>query len=98
LPSAERPLRLAEFDQLFATSLRGLQRLAATRLRLILDSDSASVARDLTARESECCSFFTFTLTAVADELQIDIEVSAGHADVLNALAMRAAAHAGALA
>ena len=50
--------------------------------------------RDLTARETECCSFFTFTVTpGPADQgeaLTWDVEVPAQHADVLNALTTRA--------
>ncbi|ACZ87769.1 hypothetical protein [Streptosporangium roseum] len=37
LPTAEQPLRVAEFDALFAGALRGHQRLAPTHLRLRLD-------------------------------------------------------------
>lgn len=48
------------------------------------------------ARESECCSFFGFTVTPVGDELHV--EVPAGHVAVLNALAVRAAAAPGAAA
>ncbi|SRR6266542_4918029 len=94
LPSVEQPLRIAEFDALLATSLRGVQRSAGTRLRLSLDPGAEAVARDLTARESECCSFFTFTVTQVADELHVDVEVPAAHVVVLDALATRAAAQA----
>ncbi|SRR6266498_5188642 len=94
LPTVEQPLRIAEFDALFAASLREVQRLADTRLRLLLDAGSAAVARDLTARESECCSFFTFTVNSVAGELRVDVEVPAAHVAVLDALAARAAAQA----
>jgi len=94
LPSVEQPLRVAEFDALFTTSLRDVQRLAATRLRLMLDPGSAAVARDLAARESECCSFFTFTMTPVGGELQMDVGVPTAHVEVLDALAERAAAQA----
>ena len=92
LPTAERPVRVAEFDELFATGLRGQQRLARTRLRWRLDAAAEAAARDLTSRESECCSFFTFTFAPAGDALQLDIEVPAVHADVLDALASRAAA------
>jgi len=94
LPAAERPVRVAEFDELFATGLRGQQRLARTRLRWRLDVAAEATARDLTSRETECCSFFTFTFTfaPAGDALQLDVEVPAGHAGVLDALASRAAA------
>ena len=92
LPTVEQPLRSAEFDALFAASLRGVQRLAGTRLRLVLDAGVEAVARDLTARESECCSFFTFTVAQTAGELRVDVEVPAEHVAVLDALAARALA------
>ena len=95
LPAAERPLRQAEFDTLFATAVRGQRRSAATRLRLVLDPAAEHEARDLTARETACCSFFTFTLTSVGDDLLLDIEVPPAHAQVLDSLARRAAAAGG---
>ncbi|NEE03938.1 hypothetical protein [Phytoactinopolyspora halotolerans] len=68
LPTAQRPLRVAEFQDLFASSLYEVRRPAATRLDLVLDADPAveRIARDLAARESECCSFFTFSFSTVA--------------------------------
>ena len=59
LPTVERPLRLAEFDDLFTTAVRGQQRLSPTRLRWQLDPVAEPTARDLTGRETDCCSFFT---------------------------------------
>ena len=91
LPTAERPLRLAEFDALFATALRGQQRLSPTRLRWQFDPAAESAARDLTGRETECCTFFSFTLVPAGGELQIDVEVPTAHVEVLDALADRAA-------
>ncbi|MGA4729943.1 hypothetical protein ACWEOS_08115 [Micromonospora taraxaci] len=94
LPTAERPLRLAEFDQFFADAVRGLDRLSAQHLRFQLDSGTQveEAARDLTARESSCCSFFTFDLSRPdADSLSLDVRVPAAHIDVLDALAERAA-------
>jgi hypothetical protein len=92
LPTAERPVRVAEFDELFAAGLRDQQRLARTRLRWRLDMAAEAAARDLTGRESECCSFFTFTFAPAGAALQLAVEVPAGHAGVLDALARRAAA------
>jgi hypothetical protein len=92
LPTAERPLRLAEFDDLFATAVRGQQRLSATHLRWRLDPAAEPTARALTGRETECCSFFTFTFTEAGDVVQLDVRVPAAHVDVLDALAGRAAA------
>jgi hypothetical protein len=90
LASAERPLRLAEFDELFATAVRGRHRLSATRLRLLLDPAAEPRARDLAGRETQCCSFFTFTFAPADGAVQLDVEVPAAHVDVLEALAQRA--------
>ncbi|WP_199043277.1 hypothetical protein [Glycomyces salinus] len=45
LPSAEQPLRLAEFEDLFATAVTGLDRLDSTRLRLDLSPDPDTASR-----------------------------------------------------
>jgi hypothetical protein len=92
LPTVERPLRLAEFDDLFATALRGQRRLSATTLRWDLDATAEATARDLTGRESGCCSFFSFTFHPGGGVLQLDVEVPAAQVAVLDALADRAAA------
>jgi hypothetical protein len=94
LPTAERPLRVAEFHQLFATALRALARLGPMHLRLTLDGavQVEATVRDLIARENACCSFFAFTLTRTADQqLQLDIQVPENRTDVLDGIAARAA-------
>lgn len=96
LPTVEQPLRLAEFDELFTGSLRGIERVEPTRLRLRLDGTAEAVARDLTAREASCCSFFGFQFDAEAGggagaELRLDVTVPPAYVDVLDALALRAA-------
>lgn len=65
LPTVEQPLRLAEFDELFATAVRRVETLTATHARMTLTGEAGLTAavRDLTARETGCCSFFTFTIT-----------------------------------
>ncbi|MFD4205939.1 hypothetical protein ACFWRG_08105 [Micromonospora tulbaghiae] len=96
LPTAERPLRLAEFDGLFRDALRGADRLTARHLRLRLDGRAEPVARDLIARESACCSFFTFDLGRPdGATVMIDIRVPAGRVAVLDALVLRATAARG---
>jgi hypothetical protein len=95
LPTAEQPLRLAEFDALFTVAVRGGERLGDRHLRITVagGSDLEDVVRDLTARETACCSLFTFRVTAPQlGQVQLDIEVPAGHVDVLDALTARAAA------
>ncbi|HWH99736.1 MAG TPA: hypothetical protein VNT27_05350 [Propionibacteriaceae bacterium] len=92
LPTIERPLRLAEFDDLFSTALTAQTRLSAGVLRWSLDPRAEALARDLAARESQCCSFFTFTFTSDGDTVQMDVRVPAVQSAVLDALAARAAA------
>jgi hypothetical protein len=87
LPAAERPLRLAEFDDLFATALRGVEPVDPThaRLRLTGPVGLADTVRDLTERETRCCSFFTFTLrpdppgTAGGDPETLVLEIQVPH-------------------
>ncbi|MPZ83278.1 MAG: hypothetical protein GEV28_23945 [Actinophytocola sp.] len=90
LPTAERPLRVAEFDGLFASAVRGVDRVAGgLRLALTPTPEVAATVAGLAARETGCCSFFTFTLTATAGALELGIAVTDGHDDVLDALAAR---------
>jgi hypothetical protein len=92
LPTTEQPLRLAEFDALFATALRQVERPEPTRLHLRLTGppDLAATLRDLTERESRCCSFFTFAVTDSPGEVVVDITVLPAYAEVLDALTHRA--------
>lgn len=94
LPAPEQPLREAEFDDLFATSLRGLGRYSPTGLWMDLDPtpEAAARAADLVMRETGCCSFFIFALVAAHGALTLDIRVPDARVDVLDALASRAAA------
>jgi hypothetical protein len=96
LPAAERPQRAADFDALFATAVRGIERAGPTRLRLVLQPGPQSAARaaELAVAETSCCSFFTFTLTVAAASLILDITVPALHTGTLDLLAGHAAAAA----
>jgi hypothetical protein len=91
LPSADRPLRVAEFDELFAAAVRDVHRSGPTELALTLAAapGRADLVRDLTRRETECCSFFTFRLED-GDPLRLRVTVPPAHTDVLDALAQRA--------
>jgi hypothetical protein len=92
LPTAEQPLRIAAFADLFATSLLGLDRTGPTRLRLTLEASAREQAERLTEAESSCCAFFTFTISEpAADQVHVDVEVPAAHVDVLDALATQTA-------
>jgi hypothetical protein len=44
LPTAEQPVRLADFDDVFATGVVGVQRVAPLRLRLVLRPEPAVAA------------------------------------------------------
>lgn len=93
LPAEERPLRVAEWDALFAERLRTLSRPQPLRLRLEL-AGGAGVeerVRDLVERESGCCSFFTFTTVPGKDLVSLEVSVGQAHEAVLAALAARAA-------
>jgi hypothetical protein len=96
LPTVEQPLRAAEFDAVFAEAVRQVERPSPDRLRLELEPTAEVAGRvaDLAVRETGCCSFFTFTLTATAGALHLDITVIPGHVDVLDALATQAASAA----
>ncbi|MGW6276074.1 hypothetical protein [Kribbella sp. NPDC055071] len=69
LPTADRPLRVLEFDQLFADHLRNAARVDPQTLDLTLDASSRAAAADLIARETKCCSFFDFTLSPIPDHV-----------------------------
>jgi hypothetical protein len=86
LPTAAQPLRVAEFDELFRTSLRSRDRVSPTQLRLTLDPAAEATARDLCARETQCCSFFTFTFGRDGDDLVLDVTVPAQHLEVLDSI------------
>jgi hypothetical protein len=97
LPTVEQPLRLAEFDTLFAAAVRAVEPDGPTRTRMRLTGPTglAATVRDLTAREAECCSFFTFTVTPEpADDGEaviLQMEVPDAYTGVLASLTDRAA-------
>jgi hypothetical protein len=97
LPAAERPLRGAEFSALFATSLVSMQRIDGTRLRMTLvgGADLLPTVADLTARETQCCSFFRFVVSAAGDGVELEVSVPASYVDVLDGLQRQARAAAG---
>lgn len=91
MPTPERPLRVAELDALFASAVRSVERRGRdVRMRLAGGEGLVEEVRDLTARESACCSFFTFTLAGTHDDLTLDISVPPGRQEILDALAVRA--------
>lgn len=97
LPTAERLLRGAEFDELFASG-RWYRRTLKTQLDLAIAPEATSRARGLAERESGCCSFFSFEFDAVDGDdgdVVMHIGVPASHAAVLDALETRVAAAIG---
>ena len=88
LPSAERPLRTAEFKKLFADHLADTA-WVADRLRLSLTGGAGLRERvaDLTARESVCCSFFDFALSGSDDRVVLEVGVRPERREILDALA-----------
>jgi hypothetical protein len=91
LPTAERPLRVAEFNDLFTFVVRA-ERQNPQRLDLVLRRIVEAPARDLARREGECCSFFTFEFESAGDDLVMHIAVPPEHVEVLDALESRATA------
>ena len=99
LPTVDRPLRLAEFDDLFATTLQTIETSGGTHARILLGGDAALAERTqrLADAESSCCSFFTFAVSTVENgHVAFDIEVPPAYADVLAGLVERADAALGA--
>ncbi len=85
LPTAERPLRAAEFTDLFA-GLRAVDRRDPRWLRLRLPGAEEARARELTARESRCCAFFDFRFGHDGPDVLVDVRVPGAHVDVLDGL------------
>jgi hypothetical protein len=94
LPLDERPARVAAFDELFASALRGLARPAPALLRLTLDGTDRAEAlvRDLVTKEQACCPLLDFTIGRADDgALLLEVRVADRHVGTLDALAGRAA-------
>lgn len=100
LPTTEQPLRTAEFDELFGEAVIGVDHADPGELRLTLrvSEEYAARAARLAAKETGCCSFFTFTLTIGADALELGVSTEPGQERVLEALAAMARTHAGSAA
>ena len=96
LPTEEQPLRVAEFDTLFAEGLQRVERIGAGYLRLVLEESAEGRARELAQRETDCCSFFTFTFGRDADgRLLMAVTAPAQYSAVVEAMGKRAEAARG---
>ncbi len=85
--SVAQPIRTAEFERFFTGSVRDIRRLDPERLELVLTGGAEPSARDLAARESSCCSFFTFDFTTSAEGTVMGVGVPAAYIEVLDASA-----------
>jgi hypothetical protein len=88
LPTPQRPLRLAEFEVLFA-SVQRVSRPNPTQLHLTLPRGAEDAARDLAERESACCSFFSFGFEPDGAEVVMSISVPLQYIDVLDVIEAR---------
>jgi hypothetical protein len=100
LPTVEQPLRRREFDDLFATDVLSVDQTSPQEVRFELraDPDVAGRAASLAARETGCCSFFTFDLTITDGGVAMVVSTAPTHEPVLAALVARAHAKGGASA
>jgi hypothetical protein len=100
LPTADQPLRVAEFASLFERHLVRAEHPEPTRASLVLRGDDKleATVRDLAGREAQCCSFFAFEIppqpaqTPGCVQVRLDIEVPPARAHVLDALVEQALA------
>lgn len=92
LPTDQQPGAVAEFDELFRDRIIEIDRAGPMSLRLTLHGGDEVTARvqDLTARETQCCSFFTFELSPGAHGLRLHVQVTPEQVAVLDAFAARA--------
>lgn len=97
LPTAEQPLRRAEFDDLFAEDVLSINQASPLEVRFELrpDAEVAARAAGLAAKETGCCSFFTFGLTITDGTVSMTVSTEPAHGAVLAALAERAQAKVG---
>jgi hypothetical protein len=93
MPTAERPLRLAEFDDLFASAARRVTRTDdGVLIHFVGTADLREQVRSLATRESACCSFFKFVVEGREDDITLLVSVPPERRSILDALAARAEA------
>ena len=91
LPTVDRPLREAEFDDLFTNDVVTVEQSPhAVRLELRPEPEVAARAAGLAARETGCCSFFAFDLSIAEGRAELVVSTASTHGEVLAALADRA--------
>ncbi|MFD0687653.1 hypothetical protein [Actinomadura fibrosa] len=77
--------RLAEMEALFARGLTALER-EPLQLRLTFTAAEEAGARDLFAREQECCAFLTFTYIPVDSGVTVAVTAPPDAAPTLDGL------------
>ena len=94
LPTAEQPLRRQEFDDLFTEDVLSVNKPSPLEVRFELrpDAEVAARAAGLAAKETGCCSFFTFGLTITDGTVSMTVTTEPAHGPVLAALGARAKA------
>jgi hypothetical protein len=94
LPTLERPLRAAEFEDLFAQDVVAVVRESPQEVRLELRAESAAASRAarLAVKETACCAFFAFDLAIAEGSVSLRVGAAPAHEAVLAALADRAEA------
>ncbi|KQV75284.1 arsenate reductase [Aeromicrobium sp. Root344] len=91
LPTVDRPLREAEFDDFFASDVLGVDELPeGVRVALRTNPEVVARAATLAAREANCCSFFSFDLSIADGRTTMQVSATPEHAEVLAAVAVRA--------
>jgi hypothetical protein len=93
LPTVEQPVRVAEFDALFAETLTRVERASVASAQFMLSGSKALAerAQSLADRETGCCSFFGFSITpAGPDSVVMEVAVPSERAELLTALVRRA--------
>ena len=96
LPITARPVRAAEFEDLFASQLAAPRWISPHQTEFRFGVDLHDQVSDLVARETACCSFFDFSITHEPDDavqpssLVLQVGVPASRHDVLEALTSHA--------
>ncbi|WP_028934126.1 hypothetical protein [Pseudonocardia spinosispora] len=91
LPTAERPIRAAEFEALLPRAV-DVRRDGPCHVRLTFAGGDAVAVRDLAARETACCSFFEFVVSVETGRVLLDVTVPASRVEVLDGIVVLAAA------
>ncbi|MDO9485651.1 MAG: hypothetical protein Q7K25_06290 [Actinomycetota bacterium] len=97
LPTAERHLRIEEFNAFFKDDVAGVSKRPQGEVHLTLRPGDAVAQRaaQLAVRESTCCSFFTFHLIIGNATSEMFVSADAQHSSVLDDLAQHATVQSG---